>query len=264
MASCLDPALVEIRLGVAATAALAAGRGARRAPGPAPARSRRPPARAADAAAPRAQAPLARTWRREDRSPPPASPEALAAPPAWERRAGSRSVRRPLVGPGFIPRRGRDPGGGARGPLARWVGGPRATALAGRGEDAILRAALDSCTWLEHPAEVGFAAPPGLLPRAWVADPLAGGACTAGSEPIEARAALVRPVDGAASGRRRRGPAHGALTTDARRRRRLSRNAPQSLPAAPAAARETRGPRNPGGTAPAADRARTTGSRESR
>jgi monoamine oxidase len=106
--------------------------------------------------------------------------------------------------------------------LTGWTGGPRAAALAGRGEDAMLRTALDSL------ASVFGRDPADLRSRLrlayfhdWVADPLAGGAYSYGGVgAIEARAALARPVAGtlflAGEGvaqRGRNGTVHGALAS---------------------------------------------------
>jgi monoamine oxidase len=106
--------------------------------------------------------------------------------------------------------------------LTGWTGGPRAAALAGRGEDAMLRTALDSL------ASVFGRDPADLRSRLrlayfhdWVADPLAGGAYSYGGVgAIEARAALARPVadtlflagEGVAQ-RGRNGTVHGALAS---------------------------------------------------
>ena len=82
--------------------------------------------------------------------------------------------------------------------LTGWVGGPRAAALAGRGEDAILRTALDSLASIfgRDPAELRSRLRLAYF-HDWVADPLAGGAYSYGGVgAIEARAALVRPVAG--------------------------------------------------------------------
>jgi monoamine oxidase len=106
--------------------------------------------------------------------------------------------------------------------LTGWTGGPRAAALAGRGEDAMLRTALDSLASV-------FGRDPGDLRSRlrfayfhdWVADPLAGGAYSYGGVgAIEARAALTRPVadtlflagEGVAQ-RGRNGTVHGALAS---------------------------------------------------
>jgi monoamine oxidase len=80
--------------------------------------------------------------------------------------------------------------------LTGWVGGPRAAALAGRGEDAMLRTALDSLAsiFARDPAELRSRLRLAYF-HDWVADPLAGGAYSYGGVgAIEARAALVRPV----------------------------------------------------------------------
>jgi monoamine oxidase len=106
--------------------------------------------------------------------------------------------------------------------LTGWSGGPRAAALAGLGEAAMVRAALDSLGSI-------FGRDPSEL-RArlrlvhfhdWVADPLAGGAYSYGGVgAIEARAALAVPVaatlflagEGVAQ-RGRNATVHGALAS---------------------------------------------------
>jgi monoamine oxidase len=106
--------------------------------------------------------------------------------------------------------------------ITGWTGGPRAAGLAGRGEDAMLRTALDSL------ASVFGRDPADLRSRLrlayfhdWVADPFAGGAYSYGGVgAIEARAALARPVadtlflagEGVAQ-RGRNGTVHGALAS---------------------------------------------------
>lgn len=81
--------------------------------------------------------------------------------------------------------------------LTGWAGGPRAAALAGRGEEAMLRAALESLASvfgrdvaeLRSRLRLAYA-------HDWTADPYAGGVYSYGGVgAIEARATLVRPVD---------------------------------------------------------------------
>jgi monoamine oxidase len=108
------------------------------------------------------------------------------------------------AGPGFV--RGRDEAFPvwwtalpSRAPmLTGWIGGPRATALSGRGEAAILRAALDSLASvfgrdvgeLRSRLRVAYS-------HDWSADPWAGGAYSYGGVgAIDARATLARPIDG--------------------------------------------------------------------
>jgi len=106
--------------------------------------------------------------------------------------------------------------------LTGWTGGPRAMALAGRGEAAMVSAALDSL------ASIFGRDPSELRSRMrlahfhdWVADPLAGGAYSYGGVgAIEARAALVRPVANtlflageAVAQRGRNATVHGALAS---------------------------------------------------
>ena len=80
--------------------------------------------------------------------------------------------------------------------LTGWVGGPRAAALAGHGDKALLRLALDSLASvfgrdvadLRSRLRLAYA-------HDWMADPFAGGAYSYGGVgAIEARAALARPV----------------------------------------------------------------------
>lgn len=82
--------------------------------------------------------------------------------------------------------------------LTGWSGGPRAGALAGQGEVALLRAALDSLASVfgrdlaELRSRLRLA-----YSHDWGADPFAGGAYSYGGVgAIEARAALARPVAG--------------------------------------------------------------------
>jgi monoamine oxidase len=82
--------------------------------------------------------------------------------------------------------------------LTGWAGGPRAAVLTGRGEAALLRAALDSlasvfgCDVAELRSRSRLA-----YAHDWSADPFAGGAYSYGGVgAIEARRALVDPVAG--------------------------------------------------------------------
>lgn len=104
--------------------------------------------------------------------------------------------------------------------LTGWAGGPRAAALAGRGEAALLRAALDSLASvfgrdvaeLRSRSRLAYA-------HDWSADPFAGGAYSYGGVgAIEARRALVEPVAGtlflageAVAQHGRNATVHGAL-----------------------------------------------------
>jgi monoamine oxidase len=104
--------------------------------------------------------------------------------------------------------------------LTGWVGGPRAAALTGRGEAALLRAALDSLASvfgrdvaeLRSRSRLAYA-------HDWSADPFAGGAYSYGGVgAIEARRALVEPVAGtlflageAVAQHGRNATVHGAL-----------------------------------------------------
>ena len=81
--------------------------------------------------------------------------------------------------------------------ITGWAGGPRGALLSGKGEDTLIRAALESLAAvfgrdvgeLRSRLRVAYA-------HDWSADPLAGGAYSYGGVgAIEARAALVRPVD---------------------------------------------------------------------
>jgi monoamine oxidase len=104
--------------------------------------------------------------------------------------------------------------------LTGWAGGPRAAALTGRGEAALLRAALDSLgsvfgrdvAELRSRSRLVYA-------HDWSADPFAGGAYSYGGVgAIEARRALVEPVAGtlflageAVAQQGRNATVHGAL-----------------------------------------------------
>jgi monoamine oxidase len=104
--------------------------------------------------------------------------------------------------------------------LTGWTGGPRAAALAGRGDEALPPLALDS---LASVFGRDLAELRSRLRQAyahdWVADPFAGGAYSYGGVgAIEARAALVRPVADtlflageAVAQRGRNATVHGAL-----------------------------------------------------
>jgi monoamine oxidase len=109
--------------------------------------------------------------------------------------------------------------------LTGWTGGPRAAALAGRAEEAMLRAALGSLGSIFSRDEKDLRS---HLGRAWwhdwETDPFAGGAYSYGGVgAIEARAALGRPVAGtlflageAIAGEGRNGTVDGALETGRR------------------------------------------------
>ena len=104
--------------------------------------------------------------------------------------------------------------------LTGWAGGPRALALTGRGEAALLRAALDSLASvfgrdvaeLRSRSRLAYA-------HDWSADPFAGGAYSYGGVgAIEARRALAEPVAGtlflageAVAQHGRNATVHGAL-----------------------------------------------------
>jgi monoamine oxidase len=106
--------------------------------------------------------------------------------------------------------------------LTGWTGGPRAAALAARGEATVLGAALESLAsvFARDAAELRS-----RLVSAdwhdWTADPFSGGAYSYGGVgAIEARAALVRPVAGtlflageAVAEWGRNGTVHGALAS---------------------------------------------------
>jgi monoamine oxidase len=111
----------------------------------------------------------------------------------------------------------------ARAPvLTGWAGGPRAAALTGRGEAALLRAALDSLASvfgrdvaeLRSRSRLAYA-------HDWSADPFSGGAYSYGGiGGIEARRALVEPVAGtlylageAVAQHGRNATVHGALSS---------------------------------------------------
>jgi monoamine oxidase len=81
--------------------------------------------------------------------------------------------------------------------LTGWVGGPRATALAGHGEEALLRTALEALASLfgHDVAELRSRLRLAYC-HDWSADPYAGGAYSYGGVgAIEARASLVQPVE---------------------------------------------------------------------
>ena len=114
----------------------------------------------------------------------------------------------------------------ARAPvLTGWAGGHRAAALTGRGEAALLRAALDSLASVfgRDVAELRSRARLAYT-HDWSADPFAGGAYTYGGVgAIEARAALSRPVEGtlflageAVAEKGRNATVHGALASGRR------------------------------------------------
>jgi monoamine oxidase len=109
--------------------------------------------------------------------------------------------------------------------LTGWTGGPRAAALAGRGDAEMLRAALGSLGSIFGRNERDLRS---RLRRTWwhdwVSDPFAGGAYSYGGVgAIEARAVLGRPVGGtlflageAIAGEGRNGTVDGALETGRR------------------------------------------------
>jgi monoamine oxidase len=109
--------------------------------------------------------------------------------------------------------------------LTGWAGGPRAAALTGRGEAALLRAALDSLGSV-FGRDVGELRSRSRLAYAhdWSADPFAGGAYSYGGVgAIEARATLVQPIDGtlflageAVAEKGRNATVHGALASGRR------------------------------------------------
>ncbi|MEP6686705.1 MAG: NAD(P)/FAD-dependent oxidoreductase [Gemmatimonadales bacterium] len=109
--------------------------------------------------------------------------------------------------------------------LTGWVGGPRAAALTGRGEAAMLQAALDSLASI-FGREVAELRSRSRLAYAhdWSADPWAGGAYSYGGVgAIEARAALARPIEGtlflageAVAARGENATVHGALASGRR------------------------------------------------
>lgn len=114
--------------------------------------------------------------------------------------------------------------------ITGWAGGPRGALLSGKGEDTMIRAALESLASV-FGRDVG-----GLRSRLrlayahdWSADPHAGGAYSYGGiGAIEARAALVRPVEGtlylageAVAEEGRNATVHGALASGYRAAERL-------------------------------------------
>lgn len=109
--------------------------------------------------------------------------------------------------------------------LTGWVGGPRADSLTGRGESAILAAALESVASVFQ-RDAGELRSRLRLAYSydWSADPWSGGAYSYGGVgAIEARAALARPVaetlylaGEAVSTDGRNGTVHGALATGMR------------------------------------------------
>lgn len=109
--------------------------------------------------------------------------------------------------------------------LTGWIGGPRATALTGRGEAAFLRAALDSVASV-FGRDVGELRSHLRLAYShdWSADPWAGGAYSYGGVgAIEARATLTQPVEGtlflageAVAERGENATVHGALASGRR------------------------------------------------
>jgi len=236
LAERLDPALAEIRLGVAATAV-------HWRPGEVRVALRASTGRHAEVIAPRAVVtlPLAALKRPPDDPgavridpPPPGWMEALtalhmgAAHRIVLRFDGRWWAREGAEGPGFVfgsaepisvwwtARPSRAP------LLTGWTGGPRATALAGRGTEAMVRAALDSLASIfgRDSSELRSRMRLAYF-HDWVADRLAGGAYSYGGVgAIEAREALVRPVAAtlflAGEGVARRGrnaTVHGALAS---------------------------------------------------
>jgi monoamine oxidase len=109
--------------------------------------------------------------------------------------------------------------------ITGWAGGPRALALAGQGEAAMLRAALESVASV-FGRDVGELRSRLRLAYShdWSADPFAGGAYSYGGVgAIEARTTLARPVEGtlylageAVAGEGRNATVHGALTSGRR------------------------------------------------
>jgi monoamine oxidase len=109
--------------------------------------------------------------------------------------------------------------------LTGWAGGPRAAALTGRGEAALLQAALDSLgsvfgrdvAELRSRSRLAYA-------HDWSADPFAGGAYSYGGVgAIEARATLALPIEGtlflageAVAEKGRNATVHGALASGQR------------------------------------------------
>jgi monoamine oxidase len=114
--------------------------------------------------------------------------------------------------------------------ITGWSGGPRGALLSGKGEDTMIRAALESLAsvfgrdvgQLRSRLRVAYA-------HDWSADPFAGGAYSYGGiGAITARAALVRPVDGtlylageAVAEEGRNATVHGALASGYRAADRL-------------------------------------------
>lgn len=236
LAKCLDPALVEIRLGAAVTSV-------NWRPGDVRVAFHSGAADAAEAVAPQAivTLPLAALKR---------PPEAAGAvcinpvPPHWrESLAALHMGAAHHIVLGFDGRwwapNGEDGPGFVRGtgePIAvwwtalpsrvplitGWTGGPRAAKLAGRSEDAMLRTALDSLASVfgRDPAELRSRLRLAYF-HDWVADPFSGGGYSYGGVgAIEARATLARPVAGtlflAGEGvaqRGRNGTVHGALAS---------------------------------------------------
>jgi monoamine oxidase len=114
--------------------------------------------------------------------------------------------------------------------ITGWAGGPRAGLLSGKGEDTMIRAALESVASvfgrdvgeLRSRLRVAYA-------HDWSADPLAGGAYSYGGVgAIEARAVLVRPVEAtlylageAVAEEGRNATVHGALASGYRAAERL-------------------------------------------
>jgi monoamine oxidase len=106
--------------------------------------------------------------------------------------------------------------------ITGWVGGPRAVAMAGQGEAAMLGAALESLASV-FGRDLGELRSRLRLAYAhdWSADPFSGGAYSYGGVgAIEARAALARPVEDtlylageAVAGEGRNATVHGALAT---------------------------------------------------
>jgi monoamine oxidase len=114
--------------------------------------------------------------------------------------------------------------------ITGWSGGPRGALMAGKGEDSLVRAALESLASvfgrdvgkLRSQLRVAYT-------HDWSADPLAGGAYSYGGVgAIEARAVLVRPVEAtlylageAVAEEGRNATVHGALASGYRAAERL-------------------------------------------
>jgi monoamine oxidase len=114
--------------------------------------------------------------------------------------------------------------------ITGWAGGPRGALMSGRGEDTMIRAALESLASvfgrdvgeLRSRLRVAYV-------HDWSADPLAGGAYSYGGVgAIEARSVLVRPVEAtlylageAVAEEGRNATVHGALTSGYRAAERL-------------------------------------------